>query len=148
VIAATGGNILAVVNDANLSAGTSAAYNAVSLQGGATKVALPLFRKQHVGLTTGIQAMNIGTDRADVTIDFSDATGATLSGCGPECRQSIETNGSYTWYPNASPNWSFINPGTFGSATISSDQPLAVIVNDASLDGSIDSAIYNGIKAD
>ena len=34
VIAATGGNILAVVNDADGAAGTSAAYNAVSLEGG------------------------------------------------------------------------------------------------------------------
>jgi hypothetical protein len=148
VIAATGGNILAVVNDANLAAGTSAAYNAVSLDGGATKVALPLFRKQHVGLTTGIQAMNIGSGRADVTIDFSDATGAALSGCGAECTQSIDSNGSYTWFPNAAPAWSFINAGTYGSATINSNEPLAVIVNDASLDGSVDSAIYNGIKAD
>ena len=148
-VEATGGNVLAIVNDADLKAGTSAAYNAVSAAGGAKKVALPLFRNKHTKdeLSTGIQAMNIGDAPANATITFSDSSGATISGCGADCQVTIASKGSYTWYP---PNVQGIKdrPNVYGSATIESDQPLAVIVNDASPLGTIDSAIYNAIKAD
>jgi len=36
----------------------------------------------------------------------------------------------------------------YGSASITSDQPVVVIVNDASGNGKVDAAIYSGIKAD
>jgi hypothetical protein len=35
-----------------------------------------------------------------------------------------------------------------GSALVTSDQPIVVIVNDVSMKGRSDSATYNGIKAD
>lgn len=148
-VEATGGNVLAIVNDADLGAGTSAAYNAVSAAQGATKVALPLFRNKHTKdeLSTGIQAMNIGDAPANATITFSDSTGTVISGCGADCQATIAPNGSYTWYPPAVAGIKD-RPNTYGSATIESDQPLAVIVNDASPLGTIDSAIYNAIKAD
>jgi hypothetical protein len=148
-VESTGGNILAIVNDANLKAGTSAAYNAVGAAQGSRKVALPLFRNEHTNykLSTGIQAMNIGTQPANATITFADSTGTVISGCGADCQTTIAPNASYTWYP---PNVQGImrRTNTYGSATIESDQPLAVIVNDASPLGNIDSAIYNGIRSD
>jgi hypothetical protein len=147
-----GGNVLAIVNDASGNPAqptTSAAYNAVSADQGAMKVALPLYRNQHTAnrITTGIQAMNIGTAMARANIAFTMSDGTVISGatCGAACSQSIAAGASYTWYP---PSISTLPTGRFGSAFIDSDQPLAVIVNDASLTGGMDAAIYNGIKAD
>jgi hypothetical protein len=149
-IRATGGKVLAIINDASGNPSqptTSAAYNGVSLDQGAKKVALPLYRNQHTNakITTGIQAMNIGTASARANIAFT-FDGTTVSGasCGA-CAQTIAAGGSYTWYP---PQISQLPAGKYGSAFIDSDQPLAVIVNDASLTGAMDAAIYNGIKAD
>lgn len=151
-IKATGGKVLAIVNDASGNPGmptTSAAYNAVSVDQGAKDVALPLYRNEHLGskLTTGIQAMNISTTASRASISFTLSTGQSIptSACQPECTQTIPAGGSYTWYP---PLISSLGKGVFGSAFITSEQPLAVIVNDQSLTGAMDAAIYNGIKAD
>jgi hypothetical protein len=38
-----------------------------------------------------------------------------------------------------------LQPNTFGSAVIESNQPLAVIVNDAVITGERDMATYNGL---
>jgi hypothetical protein len=147
VIEATGGDILAIVNDANGTT-TSAAFNAVSSEGGARKVALPLYRNGHLGslLTTGIQAMNVGTAPANVRLTVSDSNSAQIA-CGPACSTTIQPNASYTWYP---PNVAGLKDrrNVYGSAVLESDQPLAVIVNDFSENGQFDSSIYNGIKAD
>jgi hypothetical protein len=150
LIEATGGNVLAIVNDADLGKGTSAAYNAVSEAGGAMKVALPLYRNKHTTdeLSTGIQAMNIGEQQANVTIELKDSNGTVISGsCGPECTKTIAKNASYTWYPPGMTSQTQ-HAGKYGSATLTSNMPLAVIVNDASGKGTKDAAIYNGIKAD
>jgi hypothetical protein len=150
-IEATGGQVLAIVNDASGNPGapaTSAAYNAVSADQGAKNVALPLYRNEHTParITTGIQAMNITADVARTTISFtSDGTVIEGATCGPECSKTIAAGGSYTWYP---PSISTLPKGKYGSAFIKSDQALAVIVNDASLSNTFDAAIYNGIKAD
>jgi len=150
-IEATGGKVLAIVNDASgnpAAPATSAAYNAVTADLGSKKVALPLYRNKHTNaqLTTGIQAMNIGTAAARAEIAFTLSNGTQISGAGcGGCAQTIEPGGSYTWYP---PSIAALPANQFGSAFINSDQPLAVIVNDASLTGAMDAAIYNGIKAD
>jgi hypothetical protein len=151
-IKATGGKVLAIVNDASGNPGnptTSAAYNAVSVDQGAKDVALPLYRNEHLTmkLTTGIQAMNISStaSRASISFTLFDGTSIPTSSCQPDCTQTIQPGGSYTWYP---PSITSLQKGKFGSAFITSEQPLAVIVNDASLTGAMDAAIYNGIKAD
>jgi hypothetical protein len=158
-ITATGGKILAVVNDAKLVGGvpeTSAAYNAVSINEAGRKISLPLYRNRFTAyqLTTGIQAMNVGTAPANASITFSQnayrsTPAAVISNC-TGCTQTIQPGGSYTWY---NPAISETGRDTFGSAVIESDQPLAVIVNDISLNAAsaaqfFDAAIYNGIKAD
>ena len=148
VIESSGGNVLAIVNDADLGAGTSAAYNAVSQAGGATKVALPLFRKEHVAqkLTTGIQAMNIGSSPANVTLSVAgDGIGTIPASLA---NATIAPNASQNWFPSGAAEWDFVPSNSYGSATIESDQPIIVIVNDFSTNGMSDSAIYNGIKAD
>jgi hypothetical protein len=148
-IESTGGNVLAIVNDASgnpAAPTTSAAYNAVSADQGAVKVALPLYRNKHTKdqITTGIQAMNIADATARATIKFTLSNGTEIAGCA-DCTQTIAPGASYTWYP---PSIAQLPEGQYGSAFIDSDQALAVIVNDASLTGGMDAAIYNGIKAD
>ena len=149
VISASG-NVLAIVNDSLNFTEQSAAYNAVGPDLGATKVALPLARRQHVDawkVTTGIQVMNVGDATANVTITFSDDQGNELTGCGGPCTASVGSNGSHTFYPGAN-GLTVMPAGTFGSAVVTSDQNVVVIVNDASETGAIDAATYNGIKAD
>jgi hypothetical protein len=149
----TGGKVLAIVNDASgnpAAPTTSAAYNAVSADQGAMKVALPLYRKQHLPskISTGIQAMNIGASTATANISFTYGNPATtISGasCNGQCSAQIAAGASANWYP---PTMSALAAGQYGSAFIESTQPLAVIVNDASETGAFDAAIYNGIKAD
>jgi hypothetical protein len=155
-ITVTGGKILGVVNDRT--SATSAAYNTVGIDQAGMKVALPLYRHNwtNSNLTTGIQAMNVGTAPANVEITFDkhplSAGGGGVVSCSSNCTKTIPVGGSFTWYPPTNVNE--VIPSTFGSATLESDQPLAVIVNDISNGVSTDSpsffdaAIYNGIKAD
>jgi hypothetical protein len=144
------GNVLAIVNDSLNFTEQSAAYNAVSAATGATKVALPLARRQHVEawkVTTGIQVMNIGDSNANVTITFSDDQGNELTGCGSPCTATVASNQAHTFYPGGG-GLNVMPAGTYGSAVVTSDQDIVVIVNDASEVGAIDAATYNGIKAD
>jgi hypothetical protein len=135
--------IVAMVNDAT--ATTSAAYNAPSAADGGMTVSVPLVRNQHTAslLTTGVQVMNIGTGTTSVSITYKDSGGTSY---GPETA-SIAPNGSYTFYQGAvtCP----LPSGSYGSATVTSTtEDVVVIVNDISLTGAYDAAIYNGIKAD
>jgi hypothetical protein len=151
-IEAAAGKVLAVVNDASGNAAqptSAAAYNAVSAAQAAKRVALPLYRNRHTKaqLTTGIQAMNVGDVAARVEITFALNDGALISGaaCGGACQAIIAPGAAQLWFPAGIPA---LPANKYGSALIASDQPLAVIVNDASLTGAMDAGIYNGINAD
>ncbi len=155
VIKATGGNVLAIVNDSKNYTEESAAYNAMPASVGGLKVALPLARNRFLAgfeVTTGIQVMNIGssdTDRTptNVTITFSDSSGAVMSGC-TGCTASIMPLASANFLPGGSV-LGVLPAGTYGSAVVESDSdPIVIIVNDFSYTGAMDAATYNGIKAD
>ena len=139
VIEATG-PIVAMVNDATST--TSAAYNAPSEADGAMTVSVPLVRNKQVSayeFTTGVQVMNIGSDPADIAITYRDSAGNPY---GPETATAVAGNQSYTFYQPSGP----FPVGAYGSATVTSNQPIVVIVNDISLKGLLDAAIYNGIQ--
>jgi len=142
------GNILAIVNDSKNFTELSAAYNAVPAAQGATKVALPLARRGHTPMkfTTGIQVMNIGTGPANVEVMFADDKGVGLNSCGAACKVVVQPLNGYTFYPSNTLN--AMPVGTYGSAVVTSDQPIVVIVNDVSEISAADAATYNGIKAD
>jgi hypothetical protein len=139
------GKVLAVVNDAQER--TAAAYNAASVEHGARRIALPLYRRNHTRakLSTGIQAMNVGNSAAYSKITFFDSAGREIRGLSKKTEAVIRPLYAHTWYP---PDIGGLADGTYGSAIITSDQPLVAIVNDASATGHWDSAIYNGIGAD
>jgi len=134
------GPIVAMVNDATT--GTSAAYNAPAAGDAGKIVSVPLVRNKQTSFqfTTGVQVMNVGTGTASVSITYKSSGGTSY---GPE-NVSILQYGSATFYQPAGP----FPVGAYGSATVTSDQDVVVIVNDISLTGAYDAAIYNGIKAD
>lgn len=134
------GPIVGMVNDA--AAATSAAYNAPSAADGGKVVSTPLVRNQQTSakLTTGVQVMNIGASTATVSITYKTSGGTSY---GPETA-SVPQYGSWTFYQPSGP----FPVGQYGSASVTSDQNVVVIVNDISLTGAYDAAIYNGIKAD
>lgn len=147
------GKILAVVNDfQQANGGTSAAYNAVSAAQGATKIAAPLYRNgqkylQSI-LTTGIQVMNISAQPANVQIKFANGvTNQAIPCAGGACDQTIAPGASYTWFPPTVAGIKDVR-NVYGSAFITSNQPLTAIVNDYDEAGKGDAALYNGIKAD
>jgi hypothetical protein len=148
VIHSTGG-VLAIVNDSQNLGMTAAAFNAVTVEQGATTVALPLYRREHAGgLSTGISVMNLGATQASITVSFSQATpggGSQPVSCGSPCTQTVAPNSIAVFWP---PAISALPTNTYGSATINSTEPVAVIVNDVNVSGAVDAATYNGLKAD
>ncbi len=146
VMESDGGHLLAVVNDATgdpARPASAAAYAAWGEDWAGRKVSLPLWRKYHTHhrLTTGVQAMNVGEAEAHATLKVYWSDGS-VADCGPACTATIPPGSAFTWYPGTIPS---PREGDYGAAVIDSDQPLAVIVNDASVAGTMDAAIYNGI---
>ena len=150
-IVATGGKVLAIVNDSLDYTVQSAAYNAVSAGQTGTTVALPLFRSDHTAwrLYTGISAMNTGDAETTIRIEITDSEGNVTSGKAGMSLSGVGPNETALFWPGDfanEGNWLDRNKA-YGSATIESDQPLAVIVNDFSLNGQVDSSTYNAINA-
>jgi len=147
-IESTGAPVVAIVNDATggWPPATAAAYNAFSEAYGSKHVALPLVRSRHTSaeLSTGVQVMNVGRNEARVTLTPK-MIDCMLIGCGPACDATIAPGESHTFYL---PDIPAVGHNSLGSATIESTEPVVVIVNDVSLTGDMDAAIYSGIKAD
>jgi len=134
--------VVAIVNEVQNGNELAAAYNAVPREQVTGKVAVPLFRRNHFKLTTGIQVMNVGTRAAEVKISFVESGSDTpITNCA-ECLATVEPNRSYTWWP---PRIDALPDGVFGSAVIESPEPITVIVNDFPMEGQVDAAVYNGI---
>jgi hypothetical protein len=150
IVRSLGQPLLAVVNDAlgNPAAPDSAAaYNAFTPDETSRRYAVPLYRKEHTAmrLSTGIQVMNAGAGVATVDIQFFEATSMRVvsgAACGGLCSARIAPSESATWYPPAIPA---LAPGKYGAAHIVSDEPVAVVVNDASANLGMDNAIYRAI---
>jgi hypothetical protein len=150
-ITATGGKVLAIVNDSLDFTVQSAAYNAVSAAQTGEIIALPLFRSNHTAwrLYTGISAMNAGTQPATIQIEITDSEGNVTSGRAGMQQTNVGPNETALFWPGdfaTDGNWGNVSKA-YGSATITSDQPLAVIVNDFSLNAAADASTYNAINA-
>ncbi len=143
VIESVGGGVLAVVNVASPTQGTTGAYSALTTGHGAERVHLPLIRREHTNreLTTPIQVQNLGGAPAGVTLTLRDDAGQAIA-CGADCVVTIPPGGSRLWWPPDVVAW---QAGTYGTAQLDSDQPIAAVVDDLSLTGSIDQAIYVGL---
>lgn len=83
-----------------------------------TASAAPL---NQLAYSTGIQVQNLsGSNAANITLTFVDGAGATSA----TVNASIAAAGSVTYFPLPS-----VSAGFSGSAVVSSDQPVAAIVN-------------------
>jgi hypothetical protein len=123
-------------------------FSAVPISQASTRVALPLFRRAHYDLTTGIQVMNTGDVSATVSIAFVATDNVSdesqpIMGCDI-CVQVIAPKQGFDWWPGliaAIPDF------TFGAATVTSTVPVVVLVNDYPLKAQSDPATYLGIPA-
>ncbi len=142
VVEATGA-VLAVVNAAHSTHGTGGAYGAVSDVDAGRRVALPMIRREHTParLTTPIQVQNLADAPASATLRLRDSRGLDIA-CGSACQATIPPGGSRLWWPTDVAAWP---AGTYGSAWVESSQPVAVVVDDLSLSGAYDQAIYVGL---
>jgi hypothetical protein len=150
-IVATGGTVLAIVNDSLNYIVESAAYNAVGADGAGEVIAMPLFRSGHTAwnLYTGISAMNVGDGPANIEITAKSSSGYVLEGRPGMTHSNVAQYETALFWPGSFAAGDFTDPAkAVGSATITSNQPVAVIVNDISLAGKADSATYNGINAE
>lgn len=68
LVTASGGEIVAVVNEAG--AGKKTAYSAFDVSNATRQVALPLVKKLFVGRTTGVVIQNVGNSPTDVVVDL------------------------------------------------------------------------------
>lgn len=142
MIDVTGGQVVATVLDAERGSGRSTAYNAMRAVDGGTAVILPLWRKEHTAgrLSTAIHVMNLGTAPTEATLTVRLSNGSTAA-CGVDCSATIPPGGAHRWWPRAMAD---LPTGTYGSALVAADQPLAVVVVDTSITGSSDVASYVG----
>jgi len=146
--AASDQRVVATIIDATDGNSLLSAYNALPASEAGRRVALPLFRRSHYGLTTGIQAMNVSSEPVTVTLRFfatdPDTDESTeIVGC-EECVQTLAPHQGFDWWPGRIPQ---IPNFTFGSATLSSTLPIVALVNDYPLTGQTDPATYIGIPA-
>jgi|GEM_PF-1625133 len=139
--------IAAVVLDAKDLTVQGAAYSAVPNREAARRVVLPLVRRGHTAmrLTTGIQVTNVSDEAARVDLAFASDAGVALTSCGAPCSVTIPSRASRTFYPSAAFN--AMPVGTFGSAVVTSDRPVVVLVNDISENNTSDAATYIGLAA-
>ena len=154
VIEATGAPVLAAVLDVDHSSArvTAAGYEALSDLDVEREVAVPLVRNHHTSmdLVTGIQVMNADSDfPATVTLslmahgDDPEGIVTDLVPGGPDRTVVIPPHGSFAWYmptTSGADTWH----GEFGAAFLSSDKAIAVVVNEVSLSGYLDSGLYVG----
>jgi len=139
-------NVAAVAVDTIDGGNLRAAYTASAATDGATRIALPMVRRQHTAkrFTTAIAVQNTSATLANIEIAFRDANGIALAACGAACRVVLSPGAGHFFYPSTALNG--IPVGSQGSATLTSDQPIVAIVNDVSEVGSYDASIYSGIQ--
>jgi hypothetical protein len=136
VVAATGGSVVAIVNQQGNS--QLLTYNAFT--GGGTSIAVPLLVANNFGGLTGLQIQNTGSASADVTVTYSAnsvstaSAGQTVCGTPPAKTVTIPANSSTTLIQAGGAaaegfDAFFATCRYVGGATITSAQPLVAIVN-------------------
>lgn len=156
-LTATGGDVLAVVNDTLF--GNSWAVNAQSTYNCGTTLdkgqdfALPLVRSFHLAatkLTTGIQIQNTTSGPVTVSLDLVNWDGTSQSTSNP-ADIIIPANGSGNFWNGSLAGLPTVPPdaggyGWYGSAILSATGDVVVVVSDEGFGSTaVDSANYNGL---
>lgn len=150
--------VLAVVNDTffgqNFAVQRQSTYNSQTSNDAGTRFAIPLVRAFHLAqeqYTTGVQVQNTTASPANVTLTI---TGYNNQTADPIARQ-IAANGALNFYQGDIPDaFEDVPPelggtGWFGSAIITSDQPIVLLVNDdkfPSAPRQVDSANFTALR--
>jgi hypothetical protein len=135
-ITATGGNVVAVVNQNNVAALQQQTYEGFSTTASGLELYAPVLMRAFYGFNTSVQVQNVGTGSTDVTIHYSNGTSET---------QTLATNGaSYLFTQHNDPgipnNW-------IGSARITSTSQNVIAVVNQQNSGSGKAASYNAFAA-
>jgi hypothetical protein len=118
-------------------------YNILTRDDQQYTVFAPLIRRRHdvAALTTGIQVQNTGGSNTTISVTYKDRNGNTL---GTESRSNVAPGASVNFYQDAAS--SVVPVGAYGSAVITSNQPIVVLVNESSINNTMDAANYTGVK--
>lgn len=155
------GPVAAIVNEAEIPLvnpnQTATTYNCQSAATATTKVTYPAFKENRFGRLTALQIQNVGGSQAtNVVLSFTDNNGATRV----TNAQTISAGASSTFVCVSSKsiwNGSSLAANTLSGVTITADQPIIAIANEASWAntnpctpnngaGSFDKATANGFN--
>ena len=135
-IKATGGNVVAVVNDAGTDNGVQRKTTYACFGGGGTTVNVPLAKEFAGGNTTGIQVQNVGNADTKVALEYKATNGASLK---IESTAMVAPGQSITAYGVSSPSseWQVLSSsgsmgGTVNGVVITADEPVVAIANESS----------------
>jgi len=131
------GNIAAIVNiyGKGPNEGTLFSYNAFSA--GSTTAYAPVIMNNYYGYTTALVVQNMGTTTANVTVTYSDP------GTASDWTGTIAPGAAMSFY-SGDPAFN-IPSGQLLGAKVTSDQPVAVIVNEQTIYNR--AGTYNGFAA-
>jgi len=153
------GDFVAIVNEANLSGSSSAGITYYALPNGAatTKVSAPLFKDGFYNFSTGLQIQNVGAAAATnvvATFACKGGNGAATPFTAVSTPKTIQPGAAFLFYkPALMPAGTFTgaNPfvmrGANCGVTITGDQPLVTIQNEApDTAGALDDNNYEGFN--
>jgi hypothetical protein len=135
-VEATGGNIIAVVNDRGQEAGVDRVTTYACFGSGGTTVNIPLAKEFASGNTTGVQVQNVGNAAAKVTLVYKATSGAarTIESTAPiapgQSLTAYGVSGTPVGWTVVSTSGSLV--GTVNGVVATSAQPIVAIANESS----------------
>ena len=136
VITATGGNVVAVVNQNNVAALQQQTYEGFSPASAGTELFVPVLMRSFYGFNTSVQVQNVGAGSTDITIHYSNGTSKT---------ETLATNGaSYLFTQGNDPD---LPSGWIGSARITSTSENIIAVANQQNVGTGKASSYNAFAS-
>ena len=152
-ISATG-NVIATVNETNMSNNPNAALITYSAQpdgGKTTKVSVPQFKDQRFGATTGLMIENVGTTTANIVATFACRGAQTFTAVSVP-RAAAPGSAIQFFKPSSNPSWftagnPFPVKNVVCGVTITSNQPIVATANEQpDTVGAFDDNNYEGFN--
>jgi hypothetical protein len=120
---------------------TAAAYNAFPAAAAGRRVITPLFRRRHTSsrLSSDLVVQNTAGEPAEVTVDILLSDGLPF-----RARATIAPGASHVFVPEAI---SELPDNRYGSATLTSSQPVVAVLSDVSRSLAMDASQAAGLSA-
>ncbi len=147
------GNVIATVNEENLTGFTAAGITSSAAPDGSktTKISVPQFKDRRFGATTGLMIENVGTSTATINSTFSCRGGATFTAIS--VARTAPVGGAIQWFKPANNPALFTGGNPFSAfnvvcgVTITSDQPIVAVANEQpDTVGAFDDNNYEGFN--